>query len=178
MFDKIMTKLANLLDLVVAKLAIPAVIATFIGVPLGAWCYDSVYLPSLEPEGAKVFTLYWSGTQGITQKRINGLNYWRTEADKLEKGDLVVSQGDRVVFRLISADVHHGFAMPAFGLGIADTIYIKPGDITRVEFVADKVSPPEGFRFFCTIMCGHKEIHDKMEGYLTVLPADAGESPE
>jgi cytochrome oxidase Cu insertion factor (SCO1/SenC/PrrC family) len=130
----------------------------------------------LEPEGAKVFTLYWSGTQGITQNRINGLNYWRTEFDKLEKGDLTVHQGDRVIFRLISADVHHGFAMPAFGIGLADTVFIKPGDITRVEFIADKVSPPEGFRFFCTIMCGKKEIHDKMEGYLTVLPATASAS--
>ncbi|MDP7019132.1 MAG: SCO family protein [Pirellulaceae bacterium] len=172
MFDKFMTKLATFIDWSATKLALLSVIATFAGVPLALWLYDSVYLPSQEPADAKVFTLYWSGTQGISQKRINGTNYWRTEFDKLEKGDLQVNQGDRVVFRLISADVHHGFAMPAFGLGIADTILIKPGDITRVEFVADKVSPPEGFRFFCTIMCGKKEIHDKMEGFLDVLPAN------
>jgi heme/copper-type cytochrome/quinol oxidase subunit 2 len=173
MSGKFMTKLGGLIDWVVTKLALVSVIATFIGVPLVAWCYDSLYLPTTEPAGAKVFTLYWSGTQGVTQNRINGMNYWRKSFDELKNGDLVVHQGDQVIFRLISADVHHGFAMPAFDKGTTETIFIKPGDVTRVEFVADKISPPEGFKFYCTIMCGKKEIHDKMEGFLTVLPPEA-----
>ena len=165
-------------DKIINKLAFPAVVATFIGVPLVAWMYDGWYSEARYPVGTKVFTLYWSGEKGVTQERINGWNYWQPKFDTLKPGDLKVHEGDQVVFRLISSDVHHGFSMPAFGIGTVDTIFIKPGDITRVDFVADKVSPPEGFRFFCTIMCGKKEIHDKMEGYLTVLPTDASESPE
>ncbi len=152
----------------IIKLAFPAVIATFIGVPLVAWLYDGWYSESRYPEGTKVFTIYWSGDKGITLKRINGWNYWQPGFDKLENGQLKVHQGDRVVFRLISADVHHGFAMPAFG--VIDKV-IKPGDVTSVWINADKVGT---FKFFCTIMCGDKEVHDKMAADLTVLPADGG----
>ncbi len=154
-------------DKLVAKLAIPMVIASFIAVPWGINYYDSVYLPSQEEKGTKVFTLYWSGQKGITRQRINGWNYWQSEFDRLQNGELKVSKGDRVVFRLISSDVYHGFAMPAYGIGVVDTVYIKPGDITRVEFTADKAGT---FKFFCTIVCGSKEVHDAMGADLTVMP--------
>ncbi len=175
MFDKIFDK-------IIVKLAFPAVVATFLGVPLAVHYYDSVYLPSREPEGTKIFTLYWSGEKGITQKRINGWNYWQPDFERVK--EITVHQGDKVLFRLISADVHHGFAMPAFGIPDVDgpnvddagLLHIKPGDVTRVEFVADKLSPPEGFKFFCTIMCGEKETHDKMSAILRVLPAKASQA--
>ena len=157
------------LDKMVMKLAFPAVVATFIVVPLASWVYDGWYSSARYPAEARVFTLYWSGENGITQKRINGWNYWQPKKfERLEKGDLVVHKGDWVVMRLISADVHHGFALPAYGIGISETVFIKPGDVTTVDFVADKVGT---FEFYCTIMCGDKEIHDKMAADLTVLPA-------
>ncbi len=153
-------------DKAIEKLALPAVVATFIVVPLGAWLYDGVYLPSRNPKGAKVFTLYWSAEKGITQKRINGWNYWQPRVDPVK--ELRVRKGDRVVLRLISADVHHGMALPAFG--ILDAV-IHPGDVTRAEFVADKVG---SFKFFCTIRCG--SMHDNMSAILTVLPSDADDT--
>lgn len=155
-------------DKIVEKLAFPAVVATFIVVPLAVWLYDGVYLPSTYPEDSKVFTMYWSGKKGITEKRINGLNYWRPQFDRLE--EIEVNVGDSVVFRLISADVHHGFAMPAFG--ITDAL-IMPGDLTEVKFVADRVG---SFKFFCTIRCG--AIHEELEATLTVLPVPSGTDGE
>ncbi|MBI86156.1 MAG: hypothetical protein CMJ81_23415 [Planctomycetaceae bacterium] len=157
-------------DKIIIKLAFPAVVATFIGVPLVAWMYDGWYSEARYPVGTKVFTLYWSGEKGVTQERINGWNYWQPKFDTLKPGDLKVHEGDQVVFRLISSDVHHGFSMPAFGIGTVDTIFIKPGDVKSVWFIADKVGT---FKFFCTIMCGDKEVHDKMAADLTVLPVNA-----
>ena len=152
-------------DRLIEKLAVSSVVAVLLVVPLLAWTYDKVYLPSQYPEGSKVFTLYWSGEKGITLKRINGLNYWLPGIDRLK--ELKVKEGDRVIFRLISSDVHHGFALPAFGITEA---LIVPGDITTVDFVADKVG---SFPFFCTIRCGR--IHDDLEANLTVVSAN-GES--
>ncbi len=150
-------------DKIVAKLALAAVVATFIVVPLGIWVYDAVYLPSQYADGAKIFTLYWSADKGITERRINGWNYWQRRFDRCE--EIKVREGDRVVLRLISGDVHHGFALPAFGFN--DGV-IRPGDVTVLEFVADKV---DSFKFFCTIRCG--PVHEEMEAVLTVLPAHA-----
>ena len=149
---------------IVEKLALPAVLAVLLVVPLGAWTYDSVYLPSQYPEGSKVFTIYWSGEKGITLKRINGMNYWRSQFDRLK--EIKVRKGDRVIFRMISSDVYHGVSLPAFGITEA---IIKPGDITTVDFVADKVG---SFPFFCTIRCGL--VHDNLQANLTVMPVNGG----
>lgn len=150
-------------DEVVAKLALPAVVATFLVVPFAIWAYDALYLPSQHPDGAKVFTLYWSASKGITERRITGWNYWQSRFDRCD--EIKVREGDRVVLRLISGDVHHGFALPAFGIN--DGV-IRPGDVTVMEFVADKVG---SFKFFCTIRCG--TVHEAMEAVLTVEPANA-----
>jgi len=152
------------LDRMVAKLALPAVLATLLVVPLTVWTYDRVYLPSQYPPGAKVFTLYWSGEKGITLQRVNGLNYWLPWFERLQ--EVKVREGDRVVLRLISTDVHHGFALPAFGI---TDVMVKPGDITTVDFVADKAGR---FPLFCTIRCGPS--HEDVEATLTVLPAEEG----
>ncbi len=149
------------LDNIVAKFAFAAVVATFIVVPVGIWAYDAMYIPSQYPDGAKIFTLYWSADKGITERRINGWNYWQRSFDRCD--EITVREGDHVVLRLISGDVHHGFALPAFGVN--DGV-IRPGDVTVVEFVADKV---DSFKFFCTIRCG--SAHEAREAVLTVLPA-------
>lgn len=150
-------------DEMVGKLALAAVVATFAVVPLGVWGYDALYLPSRYGDDTKVFTLYWSGSKGVTERRINGWNYWQRRFDPCK--EITVREGDRVVLRLISADVHHGFALPAFGIN--DGV-IKPGDVTEVGFVADKVG---SFKFFCTIRCG--PAHETLEAVLTVVPRDA-----
>lgn len=156
-------------DKTIEKVAFPAVLATFLGIPLAVWLYDTLSVSLRYSADTKVFTLYWSGDKGITRQRITGWNYWQPGFDLVKEGDLKVRQGERVVFRLISGDVHHGFALPAFGITNA---LIMPGDLTEVAFVADKVG---SFKFFCTIMCGHEPIHEKMAADLTVLPRDASQ---
>jgi heme/copper-type cytochrome/quinol oxidase subunit 2 len=151
------------IDEIIAKLATALVVAGFLIIPLGIWFYDDIVLPSQYPEGAEVYTLYWSATKGITADRINGWNYWQSTTERLE--EIRVRQGDRVVLRLISADVFHGFALPAFGF--TDGM-IKPGDVMEIDFVADQVG---SFKFFCTIRCG--PVHEELEATLTVLPASS-----
>ena len=146
-----------------AKLATVSVVMVFLIVPLAVWFYDDVVLPSQYPDDAQVYTLYWSAHKVITADRINGWNYWQSTTNRLD--EIRIRHGDRVIFRLISADVYHGFATPAFG--ITDGM-IEPGDVTEVEFVADQVG---SFKFFCTIKCG--PMHEDLEATLTVLPADA-----
>lgn len=149
----------NRLDRIVSRLALPAILFTIVVIPVGAWWYEGVYLPSRYPKDAKVFTLWWSGDQGITLDRITAYNYWRKQINRLE--ELRVEKGDRVILRMISTDVYHGFALPAFGI---NEVLIKPGEVSEVEFVADKVG---SFLFYCTLQCG--TAHQNLKAKLTVV---------
>ena len=152
------------LDRIVNKLALPAIVASLVLVPAGAWYYEAVYIPSQYPKGAQVFTIWWSGTQGLTLNRITAYNYWLKGVDRLE--EIKVEQGDRVVLRMISSDVYHGFTLPAFGI---DEVVIKPGEVSEVAFVADKVG---SFLFYCTITCG--VTHQDLKANLTVVEPQKG----
>jgi nitrosocyanin len=149
----------NRFDRIVSRLALPAVLLILVGVPASAWWYERVHLPSQYPKDAKVFTIWWSGDQGMTLQRITAYNYWLKGLNRLE--EIRVEKGDRVILRLISADVYHGFALPTFGI---NEVLVKPGEVTEVKFVADKVG---SFLFYCTVTCGL--IHQDMKGKLTVV---------
>ncbi|MFQ5804113.1 MAG: iron transporter [Candidatus Methylomirabilales bacterium] len=156
------------LDRIVNKLALPAIVAALILVPAGAWYYETVHIPSQYPADAKVFTIWFSGTQGLTLDKITAYNYWLKQIDRLE--DITVEKGDRVILRLISSDAYHGFTLPEFGI---KEVVVKPGEVSEVEFVADKTG---SFLFFCTIQCG--PIHPNMRANLTVVePQMAGYAP-
>ncbi len=154
----------NRLDRIVSRLALPVVLLTLVVVPASAWWYESVYLPSTYPKDAKVFTVWWSGDQGITLNRITAYNYWLKGHGRLE--EIKVERGDRVILRLISSDVYHGFALPAFGI---NEVLIKPGELSEVEFVADKLG---SFLFYCTVRCGL--AHQGMKVKLTVVEPKGG----
>ena len=72
-----------------------------------------------------------------------------------------MSRGDRVVLKLRSADITHGFSLKAYGIYIAKGI--QPGKTVYVSFTADQVGE---FLFMCTVFCG--DIHPHMEGTLVV----------
>ena len=70
-----------------------------------------------------------------------------------------VKQGDKVRLEITSTDVKHGFAIEDYNINEQ----LLPGQITVVEFVADK---PGTFRFYCSVVCGAG--HSNMEGSLVV----------
>ncbi len=146
----------NGFDRAVSRFALPVILATLLFIPLGTWFYEGIYLLSRYSEGTKVFTIWWDGNRGITLDRITAYNYWLKRINRLE--EIRVNKGDRVVLRLISSDVYHGFTLPAFGI---DEVVIKPGEVEEVEFVAEKAGE---FLFFCTIACGpaHPDIRARL----------------
>ncbi|MBI2237837.1 MAG: hypothetical protein HYU54_04830 [Actinobacteria bacterium] len=146
------------LDRIVGKLALPLVLVTLVAVPLAAFGYDR-WLNSQVPRGARVFDIYFDGTRNWTQTRLAGYN---TFSDPENLTELRVRRGDLVVLRLMATDVHHGFALPAFGV---DPIELSPGHLHEVRFWADKVGE---FPLFCTIVCG--PAHDGMQATLVVTP--------
>lgn len=70
-----------------------------------------------------------------------------------------VKKGDKVVLKLTSTDVAHGFSLPDFGV---DEKFDK-GETKTVEFTADKVGT---FTFNCNVPCGAG--HKAMTGTLIV----------
>jgi hypothetical protein len=70
-----------------------------------------------------------------------------------------LKKGVPVVLELTSLDRLHGFKIPDMDVDVA----IKPGEVTRVRIVPDKVGT---FTFFCDIYCG--EGHEDMNGQIIV----------
>ncbi len=79
---------------------------------------------------------------------------WEFIPDPIE-----VNKGDTVKLKIMSVDVAHGFALPAFGISER----LEPGKEVVVQFVADKTGE---FDFFCNVPCGAG--HSTMGGKLVV----------
>lgn len=148
----------NRLDRIVSRLALPAVLLALVVVPASAWWYERVHLPSQYPKEAKVFTIWWGG-QGMTLDRITAYNYWLKGINRLD--EIRVEKGNRVILRLISSDVYHGFVLPTFGI---NEVMVKPGEVSEVDFIADKVG---SFLLYCTVVCGLS--HQGMNVKFTVV---------
>jgi len=78
---------------------------------------------------------------------------------KFTPSTITVNKGDTVRLKVISKDVTHGLAIPAFGI---DQRLNSGGEI-EVVFVADKAGE---FPFYCTVFCGRG--HSDMTGVLVV----------
>lgn len=83
---------------------------------------------------------------------------------KFEPSTLHVTEGDRVVLRLRSADGTHGLSVKEFR---AKRTIPKTGEVVTLEFVADK---PGTFTFVCSQFCGGG--HSTMKGRLIVAPRE------
>ncbi|KKK95299.1 hypothetical protein LCGC14_2674200, partial [marine sediment metagenome] len=79
----------------------------------------------------------------------------------VERPVIEVSKGDRVVLKLKSSDVVHGFSLKDFGIFITNGI--QPGKTVLVSFIADKTGT---FTFSCNAICG--DNHENMQGTLIV----------
>ncbi|MFQ6615653.1 MAG: cupredoxin domain-containing protein [Fidelibacterota bacterium] len=74
---------------------------------------------------------------------------------------ITASKGDRLIIKLISQDVTHGFFLDGYGT----EFFVNPGETREVVINADKTGK---FTFRCSKTCG--EFHPYMVGYLKVLP--------
>ncbi len=72
-----------------------------------------------------------------------------------------VNRGDRVMVRLLSADVHHGLYLDGYELETS----ARPGADGSLSFVADRTGR---YTFRCSMTCG--PFHPYMVGYLRVKP--------
>ncbi len=70
-----------------------------------------------------------------------------------------VNKGAKVILKMKSVDVPHGFILPEFGINER----LDPGKEVVVEFVADRSGE---FEFFCNVFCGRG--HSRMKGKLIV----------
>jgi heme/copper-type cytochrome/quinol oxidase subunit 2 len=138
-------------------------IIIIIGLPFGIRAYDRHLKPVQSTSGAKEFILTGTADKGwvLGEVRANDIvSLWQDDGPPI-KPVIEVSQGDRVILKLRSADVTHGFSLKAFGIYVAKGI--QPGKTVYVSFTADKIGR---FIFRCTVFCG--DIHQHMEGTLVV----------
>lgn len=138
-------------------------LAIIVGLPLGIHAYDRIYWGKRIPPGAKVFTLTGRIDRGWVLGEFSAFDVldFRKAPAAMSKPVLCVKKGDRVVLKLKSSDVIHGFSLKAMGIFINDGI--PPGTVRLVSFVADRVGR---FTFSCNAICGPN--HEKMQGTLVV----------
>lgn len=139
------------------------VLFIIVALPFGITSYDNHVWNQKILEDAKVFSL-----TGHTQK---GWVWGTIAAAQVLTGNLSaqapappvikVHKGDRVVLKLTSSDVVHGFSLKEFGIFINKGIH--PGKPQTVSFIADKAGR---FTFACNAICGSH--HENMSGTLIV----------
>lgn len=145
-------------------LATIGVVVVMVGVPALMLLADN-HASASPTEGAKVFTLSGVAKNGVwTLDEVQGINYWWKTFDP---AIIYVNEGDDVVLRLQSTDVHHRFYAPALGI---ELVNVEPGHMELVEFRADT---PGVYRYYCTSICGDRHFH--MTGWIVVTAE--GESP-
>jgi len=139
-------------------------ITLIIGLPLGIRAYDKRFQLKNMPVGAKEFTLTGSAHSGwvIGEVQAHDIVSIGRKNSPVSHPVIEVSRGDRVVLKLRSRDVKHGFSLKAYNIYIPDGI--QPGKTVFASFTADKSGT---FPFFCTVYCG--DVHQHMKGTLRVI---------
>jgi heme/copper-type cytochrome/quinol oxidase subunit 2 len=135
-----------------------------VGLPFGISFYDDYISSTKIPPDARQFTLTGHAERGWLIGEIpayQAVSLWQQQGQPIEKPVIEVSKGDRVVFKLTSSDVVHGFSLKDFAVFITDGI--QPGKVTYVSFKADKAGV---FTFSCNAICG--DSHQNMQGTLVV----------
>lgn len=144
------------LDKFIIRISGILVVLAIFALPVASFFYEYRVIPGSYPAGTKVFSVTAVGGQrGIwTLGKVSGLNYWRKNGAK-PIDQIEVEKGDKIVLRINSADVYHGFGLRFGGERINEKI--TPGQITVIELTADESGH---YRFVCTILCG--EAHTRM----------------
>lgn len=145
------------------RLLIVLLLAILVGLPAGIWTYERAFWRRQIPSDTKVFTLTGHTDRGWISGVVKAYDIlsFGDKSIPVNKPIIRVKKGDRVVFKLKSSDVVHGFSLKELGIFIAEGI--PPGKVQMVSFVADR----EGtFTFSCNAICGPN--HEKMQGTLVV----------
>lgn len=139
-------------------IATAGVLFSLIAVPLLINWHQHQNVYADRVPGTKVITLTGVGKDGVwTLEDVNAFNYGRRP---FAPATLQLMQGDSVVLRLQTADVHHRFYVPALELGPVD---VEPGYVEEVAFEATQ---PGTYEYFCTSLCG--DAHFYMKGWIVV----------
>ncbi|MFQ5485666.1 MAG: hypothetical protein ACE5DO_10105 [Desulfobacterales bacterium] len=138
-------------------------ISVTIGLPVGIWAYNDHLWKEKIPAGAREFTLTGHTQKGwiLGEVKAYDIISLRVSPPLLEKPAIHVQKGDRVVLKLKSSDVVHGFSLKDFSVIVTDGI--QPGKTVLVSFIADKTGT---FIFSCNAICGQN--HENMQGTLIV----------
>ena len=140
------------------------IIIILVGVPFGIAYYDRLASSRTIPPNARVFTLTGHAERGWLMGEVpayDAVTFWQKHGQPIERPVIEVKKGDRVVFKLASSDVVHGFSLKDFGVYLKDGI--QPGKVVHVSFEADRVGT---FTFSCNAICG--DMHQNMQGTLVV----------
>lgn len=145
------------------RVFLAVILGVIIGLPIAISAYDSYQTKNKAPADAKIFTLTGSVGYGWVNGAVPAWKMLALELEKIPAAQAVieVNQGDRVVLKLTSNDVVHGFSLKDFGIFVNDGI--EPGRPVVVTFVADR---PGEFTFSCNAICGKN--HETMQGILRV----------
>jgi plastocyanin len=139
-------------------LAALSVVVSLVAIPVAVGWYHNNFVLDGYPEANKVFTLSAVTESGVwTLDKVDGTNYWWKD---FKPATIFLEEGDKVVLRFESTDVHHRFYCPELNIG---PIEVEPGHIEIVEFEAIKSGT---YSYFCTSMCG--ECHFYMKGWIVV----------
>ena len=140
------------------------IILILVALPFGISFYDRLLSSANVPPGARQFTLTGHAERGWLVGEVpayRAVAFWQQQGQPIEKPVIEVSKGDRIVFKLTSSDVVHGFSLKDFEVYLTDAI--EPGKTTYVTFTADKAGT---FTFSCNAICG--DMHQNMQGILVV----------
>ena len=134
------------------------------GLPFGISYYDRHISSQKAPPLTRVFTLTGHAERGWLMGEvpaIDAITLWQKQGQPIEKPVIEVKKGDKVVLKLASSDVVHGFSLKDFGIYLKDGI--QPGKVVYVSFVADQAGT---FTFSCNAICG--DMHQNMQGTVIV----------
>lgn len=139
------------------------IVGILLGLPFGISTYNTYVWQQKIPENAKIFHLTGHTRKGWILGEVKAADVL---LDGIHPGQLnipvlKVNKGDRVVLKLTSSDVIHGFSLKDFGIFINEGIH--PGKPVTIEFIADKQGT---FTFACNAICGSE--HENMSGKIIV----------
>lgn len=131
--------------------------------PKAVSAYNKYTWNKQAPRNANVFLLTGNRDRGWIVGPVAATDVLKFSLEPAKMGHPVlhVRKGQKVILKLTSSDVVHGFSLKDFGVFVDQGI--QPGKPTTVSFVADKVGT---FKFVCNSICG--DHHEQMYGTIVV----------
>lgn len=134
--------------------AVAVTLAGLIGIPVWVAGREKAH----DPPDRRVIELTGVKKDGVwTAEAVTGFNYG---AKSFGPAEIMMRPGEKVLLRLTSADVTHGFYVPDLGIG---PCIVEPGHVEEIPFTADTTGV---FVYYCTAVCG--DCHHFMRGLIRI----------